>query len=1095
MMQGRTSRLGLGLLLLVTLALVVGLRTEQLPISTSADANEVRATYGRLPLSFEANQGQTDPQVTFLSRGRGFTLFLTSSKAVLTLRRAVISAAQDVKDAARAVTQARGAGSVPVTVLQMELHGANPDRRLVGLGQLPGTSNYIIGSDPAKWRRNVPHYKKVLCEDLYPGIDLVYYGTNERQLEFDFVVSPGADPAAITLEFEGTDSLEVDGQGHLVLHLPDGALSFRRPHVYQEVRGATREIGGAYSLQGDRQVAFEVGPYDASKPLVIDPLLSYSTYLGSEGWEDLYDIAVDSHGSAYVTGMLFSPTFPKTFGAFDPTCGTSSDCNWNGTRNFSDAFVAKLSPDGSSLVYSTFLGGADQEFGLDIAVDAGGNAYVTGQTGSTADFPLMNAFQTVHGGGACTLTDGYGPVTSPCDVFVVKLNPTGSELLYSSYLGGSREEEGDAIVVDASGNAYVTGRTNSSDFPLRNPLQGSLGGGTCGTDPDTYPCRDAFVAKIDPSKSGAASLVYSTYLGGSDNENGNAIAIDSSGNIYVAGATFSADFVTTPGAFQRTCTLDASGQCAQNAFVTKLDATGSNRTYSTLLGGSGRDGILGITVDSVGSAYVGGWTNSTDFPTTPNALDATCGTDGLCDVPYYDAFVAKLNAAGSGLIWSTYLGGDRGEAVEDIAVDSFGIAYVAGGTASPDFPRNKAIDDACGRTEAFVAKLSANGAGLIFSTFLGGSDNEAAKGIAVDAFRDVYVGGYTTSQDFTATPGAYDTVYGADGSYGEWMRDGFIAKLSDLALPLVVTSAQSVDFGQQPVGTTSSPQMITVTNIGDAAQPIPPIDITGDFAHSHTCGTSIAPGSTCAIAFTFSPTAMGTRTGGMLIYDEEGEEWLTAIPLTGIGTAPYLSISPASLLFPPQPVGRTSSSQPVTVRNAGSAPLTITGATTVSPFAQTNNCLTSIPVGSSCTIWVTFTPRSAVTYVGSLTISSDAPNSPYAVALQGSGYVPAPPLLRVSPTSLNFGVLPRNQARTIRLYLGNSGGSTLTLRAADVAGPYFHIPDIVRFCGSTLEPGRACYLPVAFSGPNVGTYRSTLSIYSNAQGPSPYRVTLIARVQ
>jgi hypothetical protein len=308
--------------------------------------------------------------------------------------------------------------------------------------------------------------------------------------------------------------------------------------------------------------------------------------------------------------------------------------------------------------------------------------------------------------------------------------------------------------------------------------------------------------------------------------------------------------------------------------------------YSSFLGGSGREGILGIALDPSGNAYVAGWTNSSDFPTTPGTLDATCGTDGLCDLPYYDAFVTKLNAAGSGLVYSTYLGGSRGEAVEDIAVDSWGIAFLTGSTASMDFPLNEDIDNTCGGTDAFVAKLSANGAGLIFSTFLGGGLNEGAKGIAIDAFRDVYVAGFTASHDFTATPGAYDTTYGSDGSYGEWKRDGFIAKLSGLALPLTDGSPRTVDFGEQPVGTTSNPRTVTITNIGDAPQPIPPLDISGDFGYTPHCGTGIAPGSSCTIDFTFTPTGVGSRTGQLLAYDEDNEQWETVLPLSGVGVFP-----------------------------------------------------------------------------------------------------------------------------------------------------------------------------------------------------------------
>jgi uncharacterized membrane protein len=1033
----------------------------------------VEAAYRRLPLAFEANEGQTAPEVKFLARGTGFNLFLTSTEAVLTLRRPAEAAPPDA-------------------VLRVTLRGADGASRAEGLERLPGTSHYLTGNDPAKWRRNVPRYARVAYRNVYPGIDLVYYGTAARRLEHDFIVAPGADPSAIALAFEGARDLEVDAHGNLAVHLQDGEVTFHKPDVYQESNGGRTSVGGGYRLTGANEAAFEVAAYDTDRPLVIDPVLSYSTYLGGEGWDNPNDIAIGRDGSVYVAGMLFSAAFPTTPGAYDTQCGTAFNCNHDGTRNFSDAFVTKLSPDGSTLEYSTYFGGSDQEFANDIAVDAAGNAYVTGQTGSASDFPLKDAFQPVHGGGSCTLVDGYGPVTSPCDVFVAMLNPSGSDLVFSSYLGGSGAEYGSSIAVDASGSAYVTGRTTSPDFPLHNALQGAPGGGTCGTTPETSVCSDAFVTKIDSSW----SVVYSTYLGGSQNENGNTIAIDPAGNAYVGGATWSADFPTTPDAFRTSCVLDGSGNCGQNAFVTKLDAAGSSLVYSTFLGGSGREGVLGIAADVNGNAYVAGWTNSTDFPTTAGALDTTCGEDALCDGPYYDAFVTKLNAAGSGLVYSTYLGGSRRDAVEDIAVDALGIAYLAGHTDSMDFHRRQPVDDDfCGSSEAFVSKLSANGAGLIFSTFLGGCEAEHAYGIAIDAARDVYVTGVTVSSNFPTTTGAYDTACGADGTCDDWRQDGFVVKLSGLALPVIVGIFDSFDFGEQPVGTTSAPRTVAVSNIGDAPEPVPPVAVTGDFSVSHTCGTAIVAVGGCVIDFRFSPTGVGTRTGEFRAYSIDEERWETVLVLSGVGTAPSLSIYPGALSFPPQPVGTSSPYQTITVRNAGASPLAVTGAATTRPFSQTNNCGATLAVGSACVIAVRFAPTTAGTFYGSLTIASNAPGSPHVVPLSGAGYRPSPPIASVSPPMLNFGDVPRvhQGTPTLRVSIQNLGGSSLTLVRATAGGPFI-TPDLVRFCGPALAPGDRCLLPVAFVARSPGTYRSDLSIYTNAAG-SPHRVNLVARVR
>src|SRR2546426_3678024 len=368
---------------------------------------QVLAAYGKLPLSFEANQGQTEPQVKFLSRGRGYTLFLTHTEAVLTLTKADAHAKRQISGEATLVEPEKRAG----TVLRMKLVGANPAPEVAGVGELPGKSNYFVGNDPKKWRTNVPTYAKVRYQDLYPGIDLVYYG-NQRQLEHDFVVSPGADPKAITLAFEGMDGVAIDALGDLVLRAAGSEVRLRQPVVYQEQNGQRAVIPTRYVLKAERQVSFEVAAYDATKPLIIDPVLAYSTYLGGGNSDGGSGIAVDAAGNAYVTGNANSTNFPTTTGAFR-----------NGLVGFADAFVTKLDPTGSTLLYSTYLGGSNFNDATGIAVDASGNAYVTGSTFSN-DFPTTaGAFQTTFG----SVVDGIG----------ADLGPPRSALIYSTYLSGS----------------------------------------------------------------------------------------------------------------------------------------------------------------------------------------------------------------------------------------------------------------------------------------------------------------------------------------------------------------------------------------------------------------------------------------------------------------------------------------------------------------------------------------------------------------------------------------------------------------------------------------------------------------------------------
>jgi hypothetical protein len=694
-------------------------------------------TYGKLPLHFEVNRGQTDPQVKFLARGSRGSLFLTSNEAVL-----IFTKPEPVVKDKLPMIKPKRREKATQTVLSMRFVGANPKARVEGQEELPGKTNYFIGNDPTKWRTNVPTYAKVQYTNVYPRIDLIYYG-KQGQLEYDFVVGPGADPKRILLGFQGADRLEVDASGDLVMHTAAGTIRQQKPIIYQEVNGGRREIPGGYVLKGARRVGFQVAAYDASRPLVIDPVLFYSTYLGGSGNDDGIGIAVDAAGNAYVIGDTPSVNFPTTPGAFQPALAGSFD-----------AFVTKLNPTGSGLVYSTYLGGsANDDFGLRLAVDAAGNAYVGGQTFS-ADFPTTpGAFQTAFGGAR--------------DAFVTKLNPTGSALVYSTYLGGSGEDGAVGIAVDAAGNTYVTGFTESANFPTTpGAFQTAFGGGP----------EDAFVTKLNPVGSG---LLYSTYLGGSgDDFGGLGIAIDAAGNAYVTGATSSSNFPTTLGAFQT-----AFGGGPEDAYVTKLHATGSALLYSTYLGGSGDDIAFDIATDATGNAYVIGDTNSTDFPTTPGAFQTSLGGVGPRGVG--DAFVTKLNPTGSMLVYSTYLGGSGDEDGVGIAVDASGDSHVTGVTNSTDFPTIPGAFQSTlggvgtfGIGDAFVAKLNPTGSGLVYSTYLGGSGDDSGIGIAVDNLPNpnAYVTGVTESTDFPTSPGAFQPTLG--GGF-----DAFVAKIADVVIP------------------------------------------------------------------------------------------------------------------------------------------------------------------------------------------------------------------------------------------------------------------------------------------------------------------------
>jgi hypothetical protein len=683
----------------------------------------LQSTYGKLPLSFEANQGQWDPSVQFVTRGRGHQLFLTPSEAVLTVR----TGSTKTDGRSDHTPQPKLFSSLPPSshsVVRMQFAGADSQAEMVGLDTLPGIVNYFIGDDPSKWRTNIPTYQKVGYKDLYPGIDLVYYG-NQGHLEYDLVVAPGADPTQITLAFDGAEQIAVDDQGDLVLTLPQQSaetaeqaaptLRLHKPVVYQrDQKGEKHLLAGSYVLLASQQssdrpmsavlyssvtphVAFQVASYDASKPLIIDPVLSWATYLG--GNETAYGggIAVDAAGNAYVSYL------------------------GGGAPGY--AVVTKLNAAGTAIVYSTSLGGSNGASGSPIAVDQAGQVYVTGWTMSP-DFPgtAGSSIQGTFGGGFS-------------DAFVAKLNDTGTAILYSTYLGGSGGDQGNEIAVDAIGQAYVTGITDGGGFPgtAGSPIQNTSSGN-----------GDAFVVKINEA---GTALLYSTYLGGSGGDSGLGITVDKAGNAYVTGFTGSSSFPGTAGSHIQS----GYGGGENDAFITKLNAAGTAILYSTYLGGSGGDVGEAIAVDQVGQVYVTGGTGSSLFPGTVSSLiQRTFGGDG-------DAFVTKLNTAGTAILYSTYLGGSGADVGRGIALDATSNVYVTGITQSLNFPdtaRSPIQRTNGGGNDAFLAKLNATGTAILFSTYLGGSSNDFGEGIAVDAAGQAYVTGETTSSNFPGTTGS-----------------------------------------------------------------------------------------------------------------------------------------------------------------------------------------------------------------------------------------------------------------------------------------------------------------------------------------------------
>ncbi len=744
---------------------------DDAPAATSAPTQALES-YGRIPLSFEANRGQADGSVDFLARGAGYALFLKPSEATLVLSRRQTDAPPkgSGEDAPVAWGDARASAvnaNEESKVLRMTLVGADASASAEGASELAGKVNYLVGDDPAKWRTGVPTFGRVRYASVYPGVDLVYYG-NQRQLEYDFVVAPGADARAVSLRFDGADSVELDAGGDLRLTLGESVVRQPKPFVYQEVAGARREVVGGYALGADGRVGFALGEYDKGLPLVIDPVLVYSTYLGGSGGDQGWSVAVDSTGQAYLAGFTTSTSFP--------TASPIQAAN----GGFQDAFVAKLNAAGTALVYSTYLGGSGGDQARGIAIDSAGNAYVTGFTGST-NFPVANAFQAAQGAG------------NSQDAFATKLNAAGNALVYSTYLGGDGALEfGEGIAVDSAGNAYLTGVTNSTNFPLANAIQGALAGG-----------GDNFITKLNAAGN---ALVYSTYLGGSDFEIAEGIVVDSAGSAYITGDTRSTNYPTASP-------VQATNGGGQEAFVTKVNAAGNALVYSTYLGGSADDQGESVAVDSGGNAYITGTTNSTNYPVA-NALQPANGGTSI----FQDAFVTKLNAAGSAFVYSTYLGGTGGEVGHGIAVDSTGNAYVTGGSGSNStFPTANAIQ--CtrgGGADVFVTKINAAGNALAYSTYLGGTGSgttiEIGRGIAVDSAGNAYVTGGTDSTDFPTASPIQSTYAGSDfGLAG----DAFAFKLSDASAgpASLLQFTQTTPVVQEDVTTLT----LTVQRTGDTS--------------------------------------------------------------------------------------------------------------------------------------------------------------------------------------------------------------------------------------------------------------------------------------
>jgi hypothetical protein len=1011
-----------------------GAQSERHKLSSavsSADRARTLDAYGKLPLGFTENQGQSAQEVRYVSHGGQYDLFLTSQEAVLALRhtqRLNMNPLHRAKSL-HAMNLARKAATT-TTALRLQFEGANPAPQIAGSENLPGKVNYYIGNDPGKWHVGLPSFAQVKYSQLYPGIDLVFYGT-QRQLEYDFVVAPGADPNLIRLKLYGARKLRPAADGDVVVSVKDGQIELRKPVVYQNINGQRQEIAANYSLRGER-VSFDLARYDHGAPLIIDPIVSYSTYLGGNGDNDAaFAMAVDTVGDAFLGGTTDSTNFPIM--GLGVTTTTPA------------GFVSELNPTGTALIASTYLGGtAGGDMVMGLALDPTGNVYVTGVT-LAVDFP--------------TTPNALKPALSANPngtSFLAKTNVAGT-IQYSTYLGGSGNngfgDLGNAVAVDAGGNAYVTGVTYSSPgstditFPVMNALMATL--------PSS--AGSAFLTRIDTTKLNGASLIYSTYLGGDGANAANAnlgfadagfgVVVDASGKAYIAGATTSSDFPTAGSPFRSSLNINNNWS---EAILSEIDTTksgGLSLVYSTYLGGSGNAtagfGDIGTAIDlrsGTTTAYVTGTTNSADFPTTSGAFQ-TAG-----DSANGSAFVTLINtAAGSALVYSTFLGDvpsgngpTTGFAIKADATS--GNAVVVGTTGASDLPVTPGAVQktlaASASGDAFVGEINPAGAGaadLIYLSYFGGSGAtgqtpDEGLAVALGTLPTVYIAGQTTSANFPATVGAFQTtLMGAS--------DAFAAKLT-LQSGLTV-SATSLTFTSPAIGTPTAGQSVTLTNTSNVAiaftsatitNPTPAMAAT-DFAQTTTCGASIASGATCTVTVIFTPSA-STETATLTLTDGDSTS-PQSVALAGSVLAPF-TVAPTSLSFTSAAIGTAAGAQTVTLTNGTGTAIPFTSATIVAgtPPASVTDftaaitpACASIPAnGGSCTVSVNYTPSVATMEAATLVLTDGGAGSPQSVALTGN-VTATPADFTISAAPASFSVA-RGATGTSTITVGSVGGFT-----------------------------------------------------------------------
>jgi len=1108
------GKLPLILFLLLTVAFCAASRAqadEIRKVEHSSDSGNHKALSApenspiRLPLTIEANEGQAGPEVEFLARCSGYTVYFASKDILFAI---------PIPAASPGGSSNRAKGRVPERVanfgtVKMSFRSMQESARLEGNSLLPGHTNYYVGSDPRKWIAGVPNYGAVKYSEIYPGISAVVHGV-EGEMEFDLVVEPHADASQIVLQFSGARSMRITGSGDLELVTRGGALRLKRPAMYQEGGGARRVVSGRFVVLSKDEAGFLVADYERERSLTIDPMVSYATRLGGMGTTSVTGIGADASGNAVVVGYTRATGFPTQ----DPFQGYLA-----GTQN---AFVTKVDPTASNLIFSTYFGGGGTDQAAGVALDGQGNIYVAGTTNSS-DFPTTaSAYLRT-----CPMIQSCG------GSFLGKFLPDGT-LAYSTFTGGSTLAR--AVAVDPQGNAYITGSTQAHDLPIVNAFQPTY------VDDNTSPAN-VFVQKFDPSGS---QLLYSTYLGGGIAWG---IAADSQGSAYVAGTVGTIFPVQSPLRF-------GSGQF----FLTKFSPAGDTLAYSTLLGGNSADRIGGIGVDGSGNAYVTGNTSSHDFPITLSPGSTTCGVGTALDLcNQSEVFALAMNAAGTGLIYSRFLG--HGQA-EGIAVDSSGNASITGVTAPSllDIPLVNAVESGPQPQpspysgESFVTTLDAQGS-ITFSSYLGGIFDGMAMAVAKDPVGNIYVGGSSGTSslegsDFYAVgpqhlPGCCSggfverinpsntpvigvgplavplvtlrnlsnvpvhissiaqgnkTFSGTCGpaptlaaGAGCWLitddsidpltitSDGagspqkfYLLQNPSGALPPLFPQPERVYLPPQLSGTSSEPQHFALVNLGSQPVPLQAISIFGDgLALSDACGATVPAGGYCSLSVTFTPT--GTAQGGSIQISAPPTNDVT-IGVGGLGTTNALYSSAAFLNFGTQYVGAPPLPLSVFLTNSTPGTVNVTGIALSGPYTEVDNCGSPLQTHATCQVAISFAPTHTGPLPGNLTVSQTGVGGPVSLVLLGNGQIISPLAISPVPVPLIFAYVGQTNMANFTLSLTNQSQSPVAITSISLADPQFAQTNDCPVSPATLSPNAACSVSLTFTPTAAGSHTTLLTV-------------------